>query len=171
VSSRPTDSGPSGDGGRDDVPPGGKLGPTPSSVIGVCVIVGLVGGWLVHLVSARTGNPPLVGWLPTVTLTFVDAVLGATTWLTWRALQRDHGRLYAHEAVNRLAMAKACVIVGSLSAGGYAGYALSWIGDRAELAGDRMTHSIAAALASAVMVAIALGLERACRVRSEDDEA
>ena len=171
MSSRPTDSGPSGDGGPEAPPPGGKLGPTPSSVIGICVIVGLVGGWLLHLVTARTGNPPLVGWLPTVTLAFVDAVLGATAWLTWRALQRDHGRLYPHEAVNRLAMAKACIIVGSLSAGGYAGYALSWIGDKAELAGDRMTHSISAAFAGAVMVLIALGLERACRVRSEDDEA
>ena len=169
MSSRPTDSGPSGDGPA-DAPPGHKLGPTPPSVIGSGVIVGLVGGWLVHLVTARTGNPPLVGWLPTVTLAFVDAVLAGTTWLTWRALQRDRGRLYAHEAVNRLAMAKACVIVGSLCAGGYAGYALSWIGDKAELAGERMTHSVAAALAGAVMVLIALGLERACRVRSEDRE-
>jgi hypothetical protein len=106
-----------------------------------------------------------------VTLSFVDAVLGATAWLTWRALQRDHVGLYPHEAVNRLAMAKACVIVGSLSAGGYAGYALSWIGDKAELAGVLMTHAAAAALAGAGMVLIALGLERACRVRSEDDEA
>ena len=170
MSSRPPGSGPSGDGPPEE-PPGYKLGPTPPSVIGICVIVGLVGGWLLHLVTARTGNPPLVGWLPTVTLAFVDAVLGATTWLTWRALQRDHVRLYPHEAVNRLAMAKACVIVGSLSAGGYAGYALSWIGDRAELAGARMTHSVAAALAGAVMVLIALGLERACRVRSGGDEA
>ena len=41
---------------------------------------------------------------------------------------------------------------------------------RAELAGERMTHSVGAALAGAVMVLIALGLERACRVRSEDRE-
>ncbi len=171
MSPRSTDSGPAGDGGPDDQPPERRLGPTPPAVIGVCVIVGLVGGWLLHLVSARLGNPPLVGWLPSVTLAFVDAALAATAWLTWRALQRDQGRLYPHEAVNRLAIAKACVIVGALSAGGYAGYALSWIGDKAELAGARMTHSVAAALAGAVMVLIALGLERACRVRTEDDEA
>ena len=170
MTSRPPDSGAPGDGGPAEPPPGYKLGPTPSSVIGVCVIAGLIGGWLLHLITARVGNPPLVGWLPTVTLAFVDAVLGATAWLTWRALQRERGGLYPYEAVNRLAMAKACVIVGSLSAGGYAGYALSWIGDKAELAGDRMTHSITAAVAGALMVLIALLLERACRVREEDDE-
>lgn len=171
MSARPPDSGrPGGSGPPEDLPEH-KLGPTPPSVIGVCVIVGLVGGWSLHLISARAGNPPLVGWLPTVTLAFVDAALGATAWLTWRALQRDRGRLFPHEAVNRLAMAKACVIVGSLCAGGYAGYALSWVGDKAELAGERMTHSIAAALAGALMVLIALGLERACRVRDEDEEA
>lgn len=170
MTSRPTGSGPSGEDGPTEQPPEGRLGPTPGSVIGACVLVGLVGGWLVHPVSARVGNPPLVGWLPSVTLGFVDLVVGAIAWLTWRTLQRDGRRLHAHEAVNRLAMAKACVIVGSLSAGGYAGYALSWIGDRADLAGVRMSHSVAGAVAGAVLVLAALALERACRVRSEDGE-
>ena len=62
-------------------------------------------------------------------------------------------------------LARAGALVGALVAGGYAGYALSWIGDPAELAGQRILRSVVAVLAGVLMVVGALLLERACRVR------
>ncbi|HRD62224.1 MAG TPA: DUF3180 family protein, partial [Nocardioides sp.] len=56
---------------------------------------------------------------------------------------------------------------GALVAGGYAGYALSWVGDPAELAGQRILRSAVAVLAGIAMVVFALLLERACRVRPD----
>ena len=49
-----------------------------------------------------------------------------------------HERLEPHQAVNRLVLARACALVGALVAGGYVGYALSWVGVDAELAGQRV---------------------------------
>ena len=44
-----------------------------------------------------------------------------------------------HHAVNRLVLAKSCALAGALVAGGYLGYALSWLGlTDAELAQQRM---------------------------------
>ena len=49
-----------------------------------------------------------------------------------------------HQAVNRLVLAKACALAGALVAGGYLGYALSWVGlTDAELAQQRMVHAAA----------------------------
>jgi hypothetical protein len=55
-------------------------------------------------------------------------------------------------------------------AGAYAGYAVSWIGDPAELAGQRILRSGVAVVAGIAMVAGALLLERACRVREDRDQ-
>ena len=49
-------------------------------------MVGLVGGWLLHPVSERLGNPPVVSWLQPLTLAFVAAVLLGTAYLTHRSL-------------------------------------------------------------------------------------
>ena len=150
--------------------PEGRLRPTDPSTIGGSVITGLVLGWLLHPVTSRLGQPPVVTWLPAVTLFFVAAVLGATAWLTHRAVHVRHEWLEPHRAVNRLVLAKSCALVGCLVAGGYFGYALSWVGDRAELAGDRILHSVFAGVAGVTIVVLALLLERACRVRSDDEE-
>ncbi len=55
-----------------------------------------------------------------------------------------HERLEPHQAVNRLVLARACALVGALVAGGYLGYALSWLGVDAELARQRAWRSVAA---------------------------
>lgn len=150
--------------------PEGRLRPTSPSELGGSVIAGLVLGWLVHPVSDRLGNAPVVTWWPAVTLFFVAAVLGATSWMTWRTLQVRRQWLEPHRAVNRLVLAKSCALVGGLVAGGYFGYALSWVGDRAELAGERILHSVFAGLAGVTIAVFAVVLERACRVRSDDDD-
>ena len=97
-------------------------------------------------------------------LFLVAAILAGTAWATWRTLHVHGHRLEPHRAVNRLVLAKACALVGALAAGGYAGYALSWVGMAAELADQRMVRSGIAALGGLLTCGAALLLERACRV-------
>jgi hypothetical protein len=133
-------------------------------------MLGLVGGWLLHPLSERLGNPPVVSWLQPVALAFVAAVLLGTAYLTHRALHVRGEWMEPHRAVNRLLLARACVVVGGLVAGGYFGYAVSWLGVRAELADERLLRSVVAGVAGVAIVVGALLLERACRVRSGDED-
>ena len=80
-------------------------------------------------------------------------IVGAVAWSTYRLLHRRHGRLEPHRAVNRLVLAKACALAGALVAGGYFGYALSWLGlTDAELARERVLHSVLAGVAGVALV-------------------
>lgn len=156
----------------DDPPPDDRrLQPTGVSTVGATVMIGLVGGWLLHPVSQRFGTPPVISWLQPLALAFVAAVLLATAYLTHRHLHVRHEFLEPHRAVNRLVLARACVVVGGLATGGYFGYALSWLGVRAELGDERMLRSALAGLAGVAIVAGALLLERACRVPGGDRES
>jgi hypothetical protein len=91
--------------------------------------------------------------------------VGTTAWQTWRTVHVRRDRLEPHRAVNRLVLGRASALVGALVAGGYAGYAVSWIGSAAELADQRMLRSALAAACGVLMVVAGLFLERACRVR------
>jgi len=164
-------SGPGSDDDQDDPPePEGRLGPTSYAVVAVWAIGGLVLGWLWKLVAEElNGTAPLVSWVQPAALWLVAAAIAITAWQTHRAVQVRRERLEPHRAVNRLVLARAGALVGALVAGGYAGYAVSWIGDPAELAGQRILRSAVAVLAGIVMVAGALLLERACRVREDRD--
>jgi hypothetical protein len=152
-------------------PPGpGQLGTTGAGAVVGFALTGLVLGWLLRRASiAVTGTAPTVGWLPVLTLAFVAVVVATVAWSTYRLLHRRRERLEPHRAVNRLVLAKACALAGALVAGGYLGYALSWLGlTEAALARQRVERSLLAALAGAALVVASLLLERACRVRSED---
>jgi peptidoglycan biosynthesis protein MviN/MurJ (putative lipid II flippase) len=144
--------------------PVGNLRPTPVGAAVACAIVGLVGGWLLR----RFGFSPLVGWGPVLLLFFVAAIMAATAWVTWRHVHVHRRWLEPHKAVNRLVLAKACVLAGALVAGGYAGYALSWLGVDAELAGQRVFRSALAASAGLVLSVMSKGLEFACRVHNDN---
>ncbi|QIX28194.1 DUF3180 domain-containing protein [Nocardioides sp. JQ2195] len=144
------------------------VAPTPFGALAGCVAAGLVGGWALRpLTQAYADSSPVVTWIPVLALAFVAVVLGAVAWATRRTIAR---RLYLdpHRAVNRLVLAKACALVGALVAGGYAGYALAWLGMSAELAEQRSIRGGLAALAGLAMCGAALLLERACRVRDDD---
>jgi MFS family permease len=150
--------------------PSGHVRPTsPGTIIGFA-LAGLVLGWLLHLVSVRLRHTaPTVGWLPVLALVLVAAIIGGVAWSTYRSLHVRHERLDPQHAVNRLVLAKSCAIAGSLVAGGYFGYALSWLGNtEANLAKERLTQALLAGLASVLIVAGSLLLERACRVSRED---
>ena len=114
--------------------------------------------------------PPRVTWFQPAALFLVAAILGYVARATHVAVQEQRRRLLPHEAVNRLVLGKACAIVGALVAGGYLGYAFSWVGLRAELAGERITLSLLAAAGALLTTTAALLLERACRVRDDDEE-
>ena len=98
------------------------------------------------------------------------AILGATAYGTWRAVHVHREVLEPHRAVNRLVLARACALVGALVAGGYFGYAVSWVGVGPDLAGQQLWRSVAAGLAGVAVVITALLLERACRVRSDPED-
>jgi hypothetical protein len=156
----------------DDRPPReGRLAPLPPSALATAAVLGLVGGWLLHPVAERVnGTAPMVGWLQGVVLFFVAVLLGVVARHTARA--RDGAeRLEPHRAVNRLVLARACALVGALVAGGYAGYAVSWLGDPAELADQRVWRSVLAAVGGVAIVIAALWLERACRIPPEEPHA
>ena len=155
----------------EEQPPDGRLQPTGAAAVGVSVMVGLVLGWLLHPVSDRFGNPPVVSWLQPLALLFVAALLASAAYGTHRTLHVRHERMEPHRAVNRLVLARASVVVGGLVTGGYFGYAVSWLGVPAELGDERIIRSAVAGLAGVAIVAAALSLERACRVRSDDPES
>jgi len=153
-----------------DGPSPGSLRPTsPLTLLGWAV-VGLAIGWAVHPGANSLGIvPPLVSIAQPLALVLLAAILGYVAWATHRTVQVRHERLASHQAVNRLVIARACALVAALVAGGYVGYALSWIGDPAELADERLVRSLVAAGAALVALLAALALERACRVRDDDD--
>ena len=166
--------GPLGTGPDDDrdVPPEpeGTLRPLSYAVVTAWAMAGLVLGWLWHPVAVwLTDTAPVVSWFQPAALWLVAVVIWITWWQTYRAVQLRRERLEPHQAVNRLVLGRAGALVGALVAGGYAGYAFSWIGDPAELAGQRIQRCAVAVVAGAFMVIGALLLERACRVRKPPD--
>ena len=150
--------------------PTGHIGTTRPGTLVVVGLVGLVAGWALRPVMIRLqGTAPRVAWIQVLALVLVAAILLAVAWSTHRTIQTRGQRIAPHQAVNRLVLAKACAVAGALVAGGYLGYALSWVGiDEAELAGERMLRSALAGLAGVAIVAASLWLERACRVRREE---
>ena len=153
-------------------PPGGTMRPTSAAALTVWGATGLVGGWLLRPLAERTqGTAPIVTWLQPLVLLFVAAVLAATAWVTWRAIHVRRERLEPQWAVNRLVLARSCSLVGALVAGGYAGYAVAWLGIGTDLATQRVWRSAVGAAGGVAITITALLLERACRVRSADPDA
>jgi hypothetical protein len=176
VSRDSTSTGPP-EAGEPTPPDPGRLGPTSPGALLVLGLVGLVAGWAVRPLSVALGRPaPRVSWLPPLALLLVALILGYAAWATHRLLQRPRdGRpavgLPSYQAVNRLALAKSCALVGALVGGGYVGYTLTWVGSSAELGSERIVRSAVAGVAGGLIVAASLLLERACRVRPDDEDA
>lgn len=152
--------------GPDDEPPEptGHLRPTSARAITVCVVAGLALGWAVHPVASElAGRPPLVSWTQALALVLVAAIMGFLAWHTWQTVHVRGERLEAHQAVNRLVLARACALGGAAVAAGYVGYAVSWLGDQSQYADRWIVRSVVAALGAAGVTLASLALERACR--------
>jgi hypothetical protein len=152
--------------------PEGTLRATGPGPLVALAVVGLVLGWALRPAAVELrGAAPVVGWLPVGALFLVSLIVGAVARSTHRALHIRKLRLPAHQAVNRLVLAKACALAGALVAGGYLGYALSWVGiAEGALAQQRLVRSVLAGVAGLLIVAASLALERACRVGPDDGE-
>jgi small-conductance mechanosensitive channel len=159
---------------REEEPPERRSGHVrttrPGTLVGFA-LAGLVLGWLFKPLSIWwSGRAALVGWTPVLALFLVAAILTGVAWFTWRDVHRQGRYLEPHKAVNRLVLAKACALAGAFLAGGYFGYALSWWRTaQAPLEQLRLTQSLVAGVASVLIVAASLALERACRVRDPDE--
>lgn len=155
-----------------DERPAGHVGTTSPGALTVFAVTGLIAGWLLRPVSIRlNGYAPTVGWLPVLALLFVALILGSVAWVTYRALHKRHERLEPHHAVNRLVLAKACALAGAMIAGGYFGYALSWLGiAEAVLARQRLIQSVVGGIAGVLIMVASLLLEQACRIRRDPDQ-
>lgn len=148
-------------------PPEGHLRPTTGASLAAMAVIGLVIGWLVRPVSVRVNDTaPVVTWAQALVLVFVALVLSYVAWHTWQTIHVHRRRLEGNRSVNRLVLARASALVGALVAGGYAGYAITWLGDASELADERLVRSGVAAVGGLLMMLASLALERACRVPS-----
>ena len=150
--------------------PAGHVNTTSAGPLIAFGLIGLVLGWAIRPVSLRLEREvPTVGWLPPLALLFVALIIGAVAWGTYRSLHTRGERMEPHRAVNRLVLAKSCALVGALVAGGYFGFALSWLGIAdADLAQQRVVQALVAGVAGLLIVVGSLLLERACRVRRDD---
>ena len=151
--------------------PAGRVRTTSPGAVLAVGLVALVAGWALRPLSLEwQGTAPRVAWVQVLALALVALILGGVAWSTHRTVHTRQQRIAPHQAVNRLVLAKACALAGAAVAGGYLGYALSWLGvDEAELAGERLVRSALAGLAGVAIVASSLLLERACRVRREGE--
>lgn len=152
--------------------PHGRLRPVSAALIVVLGLLGLLVGWLARpLLQGWMGAAPVVTWLPALLFGFVAAILLVAVRGTRRVQDGAGPRPDPQHMVNRFVLARSTALVGAFVAGGYGGYALSWLGLEAELASQRVLRSGVAALAALVMVVAAVLLERACRVRSDGEDA
>ena len=150
--------------------PRGRLRPISGGALTGWAITGLVAGWLLRrLAESWWGHAPVVTWLQPLALLLVVLVIGGTAWATRRSLQGRSGRLEPLYAVNRLVLGRTCALAGALVAGGYAGYALSWLGIANDpLAGQRVLRSAICAVLGLLIGVAGILLERACRVHDDD---
>lgn len=146
--------------------------PTAARTLVVWGAVGLALGAAVHPLCDRLGVvPPLVSAPQPLALLLLAGILGYVAWVTHRVVHVRRERLEVHQAVNRFVLGRASALVGALVGGGYLGYALTWIGDPAELADERLVRSLVAAGCAVLAMVAGILLERACRVRGGGDRS
>lgn len=147
---------------------------TPTSPLFIVALigVGVVTGRLTPpLVVRFGGNPPRLGWSATVLLLAGAVVVGYLANSTWQSLHKRHERMTSDHGIRMLSLAKASVVVGALVGGFYGGYALAFIGELdVALGKERFFRGLGAAVASLLLLAAGLLLERACRLPEDDDD-
>lgn len=142
----------------------GRLRPTSGAALALCVSGGLVLGWALHpITESMTGSVPRVAWAQPLVLLLAAAVLAGLAWTTWRQVHVRRMRFDSRLAVNRLVLARASALAGALVGGAYGGFAISWLGNGSDAAGERIVRSLVAVVGAVVIVVSSLLLERACR--------
>ena len=165
---------PEDDGGEEQE--GGELSPGHLKPIGwgpllAWVVVGVVLGFAWHSVADTLSYARPVGWLQTVVLWFLAAVLGGLALVTRRAVRELGATIDPQRMVNRLVLGRACTIAGALLAGGHIGYGVPWWGGSPDLRLERVGIAALAALGGLLVLVCGKLLEWACRVPPSDPSA
>ena len=153
-------------------PSGNQVTSTPRRALVVAALFGGLAGWLLAVTTeALNVVPPSIPWSAPVGLFMVAALVGAIAWSTHQQIQVRRERMEPQRAVAFLVLGKASALGGALVAGGYLGYALSFVG-RIEAEGprERVIRSLVAVVGGVALCVAGLLLERACRVPVDEDE-
>ena len=153
-------------------PTGNPVTTTPRRALVVAALFGGLAGWLLAVTTAALDVvPPSIPWTAPVGLFLVGALVGAIAWSTHQQIQVRRERMDPQRAVAFLVLGKASALGGALVAGGYLGYALSFVGRLdAEGPRERVVRSLVAILGGAGLMVAGLLLERACKVPHDEDE-
>lgn len=153
-------------------PGGNPVTSTPRRALVVAALFGGLAGWLLAVTTAALDVvPPSIPWSAPVGLFLVAALVGAIAWTTHQQIQVRRQRMEPQRAVAFLVLGKASALGGALVAGGYLGYALSFV-NRFEADGprERVVRSLVALVGGVALCVAGLLLERACRVPFGEDE-
>jgi len=153
-------------------PSGNRVTSTPTRALVVAALFGGLAGWLLAVTtSAMDVVPPSIPWSAPIGLFVVGALVGALARSTHQQIQVRRERMEPQRAVAFLVLGKASALGGALVAGGYLGYALSFVG-RFEADGprERVIRSLVAMVGGIALGAAGLLLERACRVPYDEDD-
>lgn len=153
-------------------PSGNQVTSTPRRALVVAALFGGLGGWLLAVTtSALDVVPPSIPWSAPVGLILVAALVGALAWSTHQQIQVRRERMEPSRAVAFLVLGKASALGGALLAGGYLGYALSFVGGfEADGPRERVIRSLVAMVGGIALGIAGLLLERACKVPFDEDE-
>jgi hypothetical protein len=141
------------------------------SLLALFVAVAAVAWGVLTLVDDRGGVLPRLSWSAPAGLFALGVVVLATAFGLRSRLLRDEKRPHPLSMARMAVLGKASAHVGPIVGGLYGGYALVLlptldIGDRR----DRALLAGAAVLASLLLTAAGLFLERICRVRGTHDD-
>ena len=153
-------------------PSGNQVTSTPRRALVVAALFGGLAGWLLAVTTqALNVVPPSIPWSAPVGLFVVGALVGAIAWSTHQQIQVRRERMEPQRAVAFLVLGKASALGGALVAGGYVGYALSFV-SRFDADGprERVVRSLVAIVGGVGLAVAGLFLERACRVPFDEDE-
>lgn len=150
-----------------------SMRPTSPATLVVAALAAAALAWLG--ISRFYGDIPKLPWLPALTLAALAVGEGVAAHSTKARIERQPGR----EPVDPLlvarlvVLAKASSLAGALFGGVYAGLSGWLLIERQRLshAAEDLPAALAGLLASALLVAAALWLERSCRIPAEPDES
>ena len=150
-----------------------KLTPTRMSMLSALFALTTSFGWSTARLWPRLfGQQPDVPWPAAATMCVLAVTLLVWTLIARKRLQPEKGKPRMHPlvAARTAALAMASSRVGALTAGYYLGFALVAFELRTESHGSkRLLISAVTCLASLAVAAIALWLERLCRIAPPSD--
>ena len=141
-----------------------------SRLLGVAAVAGALTWATLRAWSVQGGTEPPLLWTTVVALVLIAVVVAGAGWPVRQWVRGDRARrIDALRAARTAVLGKASAYAGALLAGWFGGQAAHYAGTFEILARrDRMWLAVAAVVASLLMVAAGLLVERWCRVPRDD---